>query len=168
MARLGHNHVISSRSVEGRVWLAAQIEDSGFDITVPVNDLIVDDEEARAAHGEDFAQPISDDAKAGTKANMLRETLLDGARYPAIHIRSVSLEGAFENPLARASIRIKDRTQEIVLPVSVQSVDGELRVQGEFSLRQSDFGITPLSIAGGALQVVDTLRVQFALVARPR
>ncbi len=168
MARLGHNHVISSASVRGRVWITEKLDDSGFEISVPVNEFLVDDEAARATHGEDFAQPISEDARAGTKANMLRESLLDGARYPIIDIRSVRLEGSASSPSVHAAIRIKNQTREITLPVSVESIGGGLRIQGAFSIQQSDFGITPLSVAGGALQVVDTVRILFVLVAKPQ
>lgn len=166
MARLGHNHVISSHRLVGRMWLGATLESSGFEISVPVLDLIVDDEAARAAHGEDFKQPVSDDAKSGTKANMLRETLLDGARHPTILIQSVSIEGGWSAPSVKAAITIKGQTREVVVPVGLERQDSSLRVEGTFSIRQSDFGITPLSIAGGALQVVDTVRIEFLLIAR--
>jgi hypothetical protein len=37
---------------------------------------------------------------------------------------------------------------------------------GELRLRQSDFGITPFSVLGGALTVEDELRVRYRLLAR--
>ncbi|MFE8197185.1 hypothetical protein RKT50_24475, partial [Salmonella enterica subsp. enterica serovar 1,4,[5],12:i:-] len=88
LARLGHNHVISSTDLQGRIWLGRTLGSSGFDIRVPVETLIVDDNQARLAEGPDFPLNLSEDAKQGTKANMLRETLLDGARYPEVHIQS--------------------------------------------------------------------------------
>ena len=165
MARLGHNHVVSSRNLKGRVWQGAALEDSGFDITVPVNDLVVDDNAARAAEGEDFPLNISEDAKQGTKANMLRETLLDGARYPEIRITSVRVQGNAKTPVVMAALRIKDQTRQVTLPVTLQTTDAGLRVSGTLEIKQSDFGITPLSIAMGALLVVDTVKIKFSLVA---
>jgi hypothetical protein len=41
-----------------------------------------------------------------------------------------------------------------------------LRISGEFSLRQSDYGIKPVSFAGGALRLKDELKFNFELVAR--
>jgi hypothetical protein len=41
-----------------------------------------------------------------------------------------------------------------------------LRVSGEFSLRQSDYGIKPVSFAGGALRLKDELKFKFELVGR--
>ncbi|MDD5445081.1 MAG: YceI family protein [Pseudomonas fluorescens] len=165
MAALGHNHVISSRNLQGSIWRAAALEGSGFDIQVPVNDLVVDDSAARAAEGEDFAAAVSEDAKAGTKANMLRETLLDAARYPQIRIRSVSVQGNLNTPTVVAAIQIRDQTRLITLPVTVTSTASTLRVTGAFEIRQTDFGITPLRIAMGALQVQDSIKIKFELVA---
>ena len=166
LARLGHNHVVSSRSLQGSIWRGGALAGSGFDITVPVNDLIVDDSAARAAEGEDFAASVSQEAKEGTKANMLRETLLDGAHFPDIRIVSVSLQGDANSPTVVTAMRIKNQTSEITLPVTLQFTDASLRVKGEFDIKQTDFGITPLSVALGALQVVDTVRIKFELVAR--
>ena len=165
MARLGHNHVISSQSVRGSIWRGGPLQGSGFDIAVPVNDLIVDDGTTRAAEGENFAAPVGEDAKEGTKANMLRESILDGARYPEIRIRSVSVQGDATSPTVVAAIRIKDQTRHVILPVTLISTDSSMRVKGEFDIKQTDFGITPLSVALGALQVVDTLTIKFELVA---
>lgn len=167
MARLGHNHVVSSHNLQGHVWQGAALKDSGFDITVPVNDLVMDDNAARAAEGTDFPLNVSEDAKQGTKANMLRDTLLDGARYPEIRITSVGVQGDTHAPVVIAALHIKDQTRQVTVPVTLQAIDKGLRVSGSFQIRQSDFGITPLSIAMGALQVVDTLTIKFVLVTLP-
>lgn len=167
LARLGHNHVISSRSLQGKLWRGASLEDSGFSITVPVNDLIVDDADARAAEGPDFPLNVGEEARQGTKVNMMRDTLLDGARYPDISIQSTSLQGAPDAPEVIAELRIKDRTRPIALPVKLLSTQEGLRVQGEFEIKQTDFGITPLSVAMGALLVQDTIKIKFELVAKP-
>lgn len=164
LARLGHNHVISSHELQGRVWLGATLQTSGFEIRVPVNTLIVDDNAARTAEGADFPLNLSEDAKEGTKANMLRETLLDGARYPEVLIRSVAVEGTLQAPVVVAALRIRDQTREVRLPVSLVAGANGLRVRGSFVLRQSDFGITPLSLAMGALQVQDAVTIRFELL----
>jgi polyisoprenoid-binding protein YceI len=41
-----------------------------------------------------------------------------------------------------------------------------LRISGQFPLKQSDYGITPFSFAGGALRLKDELKFNFELVAR--
>lgn len=167
LAKLGHNHVISSRSISGRIWRSPDLEKSGFAITVPVEDLIVDDNNARLAEGEDFPLNLSEDAKQGTKTNMLRDTLLDGARYPQISVQSVRLQGNLDTPLVLVAMRIKDQTRQFTLPVTVKLDAGVLRVKGEFEIKQTDFGITPLSVAMGALLVLDAIKIKFELAAKP-
>lgn len=167
MARLGHNHVVSSQNLHGSVWQGSSLESSGFDITVPVNDLVMDDNSARAAEGEDFPLNVSEDAKQGTKANMLRDTLLDAARYPEIRITSVRVQGDANAPVVIAALRIRDQTRQVTVPVTLQTTNAGLRVRGAFEIKQTDFGITPLSIAMGALQVVDAVTIKFDLLARP-
>jgi hypothetical protein len=41
-----------------------------------------------------------------------------------------------------------------------------MRISGEFSLRQSDCGIKPVSFAAGAMRLKDELKFNFELVAR--
>jgi hypothetical protein len=41
-----------------------------------------------------------------------------------------------------------------------------LRASGEFSLLQTDFGIAPVSVAGGAMKLKDELKFAFNIVAR--
>lgn len=167
LANLGHNHVVSSKSVNGYVWLHADVQRSGFDLAMPVNDLMIDDNAARMAEGADFPPNVPEDAKAGTKRNMLSEGVLDGERYPRISLKSVAISGARSNPQIRASITIKTQTHEVSLPATLSEQGQTLRVRGAFEIKQSDFGIEPYSVALGALQVQDVLRVKFDLVAMP-
>ena len=165
LANLGHNHVISSQTISGSIWQGAGVDPSGFEMTVLVNELIVDDDAARAAEGEDFPLNVTDDAKSGTRTNMLRETLLDGARFPVISIRSISHQGDTDGAQIVAALRIKDQIREISVPVTLRTMDGGLRVKGQFDIKQTDFGITPLNVALGALLVQDTLKIKFDLFA---
>jgi hypothetical protein len=41
-----------------------------------------------------------------------------------------------------------------------------MRISGDFSLRQSDYRIKPVSFAAGALRLKDELKFNFELVAR--
>ncbi len=52
------------------------------------------------------------------------------------------------------------------LDARVTTMGTMLRISGEFPLRQSDYGIKPVSFAGGALRLKDELKFSFELVAR--
>jgi hypothetical protein len=165
LARLGHNHVVSSKNLSGSVWLAEQLTRCGFDIIVPVADLIVDDPNDRKTEGEQFGADVPQEARDGTRKNMLKPEQLDGESYPRISLHAVSIGGSFETPVIMTRIELKDQIREIPITASVSLQGNELTASGEFDLKQSDFGITPFSFGMGALQVVDTLHIKFKLVA---
>lgn len=166
LARLGHNHVMTSEHVTGRVWVQPALERSGFELSFPVAQLIVDDAKERAAAGSDFPGEIPDDDREGTRKNMLRADVLDAERYPEISLRSVKLSGTQQRPQIIARIKIKEVSQDVTIPASVTIEGSRLTATGEFDIRQSSFGIKPFSIALGALEVVDELHVKFVLVAQ--
>jgi hypothetical protein len=43
--------------------------------------------------------------------------------------------------------------------------DGKLSADGEFSLLQSDYGIVPIKVGGGAVRVKDKLKITFHIVS---
>jgi hypothetical protein len=167
-AKLGHNHVVSSKSLTGRVWMHSQLAQSGFDIAFPVAELIVDDPEARRAAGSEFPPEIPEGDKQGTRRNMLRAEVLDAESYPRVELKSVTIEGALPSLQVTARITIKQSSRDVVVPVKV-TVDGErLIASGEFPIQQTQFGMKPFSVAMGALEVQDRLDVRFNIVALKR
>jgi polyisoprenoid-binding protein YceI len=165
LARLGHNHVMTSNNVTGRVWMHTSIERSGFEIELPVAQLIVDDGAARASAGSDFPGEISADDREGTKKNMLRTEVLDGERYPTIALRSVRISGSLQSAQVIARITIKDVSRDVTVPTSIAIDAGRLSATGEFDIEQTRFGIKPFSIGLGALEVLDRLHIKFKIVA---
>lgn len=167
-AKLGHNHVVSSKSLIGRVWMHRELAKSGFEIAFPVADLIVDDPDARRAAGSEFPPEIPEADKQGTRKNMLRTEVLDAENYPRIELKSVKIEGSLPDVQATARITIKQGTRDVVVPVKVSVTDGRLTATGEFAVQQTDFGMKPFSVAMGALEVKDRLDVRFSVVALKR
>jgi polyisoprenoid-binding protein YceI len=51
------------------------------------------------------------------------------------------------------------------VPLDVNTEPGALTVRGTLQIRQTDFGITPFSILGGAIQVKDEVDVRFDIRA---
>jgi polyisoprenoid-binding protein YceI len=54
------------------------------------------------------------------------------------------------------------------LPISARVVvtGDSLRASGEFQVRQSDYGIAPVKVAGGAIKLKDEVKCTFDIVAR--
>ena len=164
-ARLGHNHVVSSKSVTGRVWMRQQFSRSGFELSFPVADLIVDDPEARRAAGSDFPPEIPAADKEGTRKNMLRKEVLDAENYPKVTVKSAAISGSMQAPNITASITIKGATREVTVPARIAVNGAQLTASGEFDIKQTDFGMKPFSVAMGALEVQDPLHIRFELTA---
>lgn len=167
-ARLGHNHVMTSKSVTGRVWMRPSFPASGFELSFPVADLIVDDADARSAAGSDFPPDIPAADKEGTRKNMLRKEVLDAETYPTVTAKAATVEGSLQAPKITARITIKNATKDVVVPTNIVVNGDGLTASGEFDILQTDFGMKPFSVALGALEVQDRLHVRFNLVAAKR
>jgi YceI-like protein len=165
LARLGHNHVMTARDVGGRVWLHPQFERSGFELSFPVNALIVDDPASRRAAGSAFPADIPQADKDATRRNMLRAEVLDAEAYPEITLAAARVAGTLAAPELAVRITIKDVSQEVQVPVALDAEGNRLIARGEFDILQTQFGIAPFSVALGALQVQDRLHVRFKIVA---
>jgi|HubBroStandDraft_6_1064221.scaffolds.fasta_scaffold17594_4 hypothetical protein len=171
LASVGHNHVIASHELAGTIWLPAEPLRSSFEVHLPVDTLTVDEAELRAAqHSADFPPDVPDNAREGTRHNMLGAALLDGANNPQIVLRALSLSAGREAGTVQAHVQSSVRGQERAFdaPVHYQLNGDTLTVSGEFALRQSELGLTPFSALLGALQVQDEMHVSVRLVAQPR
>ena len=165
LARLGHNHVVTSRSVTGRAWLHPRFERSGFEMTIPVESLIVDDSDDRAAYGKDFPPGIPQKDIEGTKRNMLRADVLDAERYPTISLRSARVSGSMDAPVVTARITAKGVSKDIAVPIELAVSGRSLTASGAFDVLQTELGMKPFSVALGALEVQDRLHLEFEIVA---
>jgi hypothetical protein len=154
LARVGHDHVIAAHQLQG---LIAQGEKRS-DLYFRLEDLVVDEPELRAQAKLD-THPSADDI-AGTRHNMLNA--FEAERYPfaVVHIEQI---GAAHVRTA-VSLHGVVRTQEV--PAQIDLRGDEMTVAGELTLKQTDFGIKPVSVLGGALQVVDEMQVRFSIHAR--
>ncbi|WP_051278544.1 YceI family protein [Solimonas flava] len=163
-ARFGHNHVLAVPQLEGAVRVpdgpagAAQ-----FALRFSLDALRIDDAAQRAATGGSFASARSAQDIDGTRRNMLKS--LDAARYPEVVIRSLAVHGDWPVLVADVAISLHGVRRTQTVPLHVERGDGRLRARGSLAIRQSDFGIAPFSILGGALAVQDVLAIEFDLVA---
>jgi hypothetical protein len=173
LAALGHNHVIAVRELSGDIVLAADLAQSSWQLDFPVAALSVDEPQLRAAQGSNFQSAVDPVAIAGTREHMLGPALLDAERFPTIHLQSLQLKphadaagSEAEDLLMTLRILVRDRSTEVQLPVSLQRSGDELVAGGEFDLTHAQLGLTPYSVALGALRVAERMQVRFRLVAR--
>jgi polyisoprenoid-binding protein YceI len=166
MASLGHNHVVAVRQLSGEVASAADPAHSSWQLEFPVAALSVDEPQLRAAQGEEFQTRVDDVASAGTRDHMLGAALLDAARYPVIQLQSEQVRTEAGGLRMATRIVVRDHTLQIDLPVTLQRSPDELIASGEFDLTHAELGLTPYSVALGALRVAERMHVRYRLVAQ--
>lgn len=156
LARLGHDHVIASHDVKGYVDNTA----NRADLYIPLEKLVVDEADLRSKAG--FKTQPSMDAIDGTRNNM-QQKVLENALYP---FALISVNRTESNPGSFAVlIKLHGTRKTFDVPLKIENVDGKMLITGQLNLKQSDFGITPFSVLGGALQVQDDLEIHFNITA---
>jgi hypothetical protein len=163
LSNLGHNHVMVNRAVTGLVQIGGSVSASSFSLKAAVNDFLVDDAQSRSEEGEDFPGEIPEDAKAGTRRNMLSNAVLNAAEFPDITVKSVSLTGTLEAPNAVLEISVAGHTSTISMPFSLRGDPHHVIAAGSTELRQTALGLTPYSLVHGALQVQDAMQLKFKI-----
>jgi polyisoprenoid-binding protein YceI len=156
----GHDHDILGVGLKGEI--LADLRDpaaSRVALTVDATRLAVQ------ADGE----PPADVPQI--QQRMLGPEVLDAARFPEIVFRSTSARGrpdsrgAFEMEI-EGSLSLHGVTRRIALHLKA-AIEGDLlNASGETRLRQTDYGITPVSAVAGAVKVKDEVLVQYSIVAR--
>lgn len=156
LARLGHDHVIASRTLQGFVAPDAGRADFHFRL----DQMSVDEPALRTAAGLD-TQP-SADAIEGTRTNMLNR-VLEAERFPVVMLH---VERLVQGGMMRLTVTLHGVARNIEVPVKLDQAASKLAASGSLTLLQSDFGITPMSVMGGAMTVQDRMELQFSIVAR--
>lgn len=166
MAALGHNHLISSDALAGTIDMRDPATDSRFRFELSLASLVVDDPAARSAAGADFAREVPPADREGTLRNMLGPSVLDAERQPVLRLTAESLEGGPAEFQARIRVGLRGEERIVTVPMSVQVGDGQVSVHANFTLHHADLGLTPFSVALGALRVRDDIGVDCRLVAK--
>ena len=106
MQKLGHDHLITSEGVVGGISLGTPLTETRFDLRMPLESLVVDDEAARAAAGGVFAAPVPQKDRDATRHNMLGAKFLDAASQDPMRLTAVSLTGDASNYQARVRVSL--------------------------------------------------------------
>ncbi len=106
------------------------------------------------------------------QANMLGPKVLDTARFAAISFHSVGVSGGSAGPGAwdlwvEGELGLHGVSRRLKLRLRVEIEGDTLSAAGTTVLRQTDFGITPLSV-GGVVNVKNELIVTYRIVALAR
>jgi hypothetical protein len=141
-----HNHEIEAPIAQGRVELSES----------PSVTLLVDARKLRI-----LDPGLSADKRVEVQKTMDGPQVLDSSRFPEISFRSTAIEkmGA-DHWTVRGNLTLHGQTRPVAVQVAFR--DGDY--QGSATLKQRDFGIAPVSIAGGTVKVKDEVKIEFDII----
>jgi len=158
LARLGHDHVIASHEVTGYV----APDEGRADLYVALARLVVDEPDLRQEAGFD-TQPTESDIE-GTRSNMLNH-VLEAERFPFALIAVSGADAKEKKATLAVAITLHGHGRTFQVPAEIEADGKSVGVSGKLAFNQSDFGITPYSLLGGAIAVKDGLALHFRIRA---
>jgi polyisoprenoid-binding protein YceI len=155
----GHDHVVAAKELSGQVQFDAEkIEQSAVRLKIPTKSITVIDP------GE------SEKDRHDVQATMEGEKVLDVAKFPEITFSSSGVSAAKKTPggweiTLSGKLNLHGVEKPVSFPLGVHADAKELRAEGEVSILQTDYGITPVKVGGGSVKVKDKLKITFTIVA---
>lgn len=146
LSAFAHNHEIDS-PIQG-----GELNGSDRDLSITVR---VDARRLRVLDTEE-----SESTRAKIQATMLGAQVLDADLFPEIRFQSTAIERREpDHWMVRGKLALHGREHPITFEVALK----DDRYQGSAILKQTDFGMTPVTIARGAVKVKDEVRVEFEI-----
>jgi polyisoprenoid-binding protein YceI len=154
----GHNPKIEIRDYDAEISFVPDTFEKAY-VRITVNTL---------------AMEVLDEMKASDRQKLeqeMHDKVLDSKHFPTAIYESgnVSIHKLSDSNLKVAvdgELSFRGVTRPSSLQANVTVMETTLRISGDFSLLQSDYGIKPVSFAAGALRLKDELKFNFDLVAR--
>ena len=159
LARLGHDHVVASHELTGYVAPG----EGRADLYVVLARLAVDEAALRAEAGFE-THPTESDIE-GTRAHML-EKVLEADKFPFALVRVSGVDASRREAAMSVAITLHGVTRALQVPATIDADADKISVTGRLSLDQTDFGITPYSVLGGAIAVQNRVDLRFRIIAR--
>jgi polyisoprenoid-binding protein YceI len=148
----GHNHRIRARSFTGAlVYMPGDPTRSRVSIVVAAESLEV------------LTPP--DTAEIRKVTETMRGQVLDADHYPQIRLASQTLAPTADGFHAVVALTLRGTTRDVPIDVKVQFRSDSVLAGCSFSVKQSDFGISPYRGGpGGTVKVADRVTFDIALV----
>lgn len=101
---------------------------------------------------------------------MLSERVLDVKKFPKVLFKSRSVKvtngsNADSTLVIVGDLTLHGQTRPIEVPARVTLAGGKVAAKGTFEIKQTAFGIEPVSAAGGTVRVKDAVMVTFSFTA---
>jgi polyisoprenoid-binding protein YceI len=144
-----HNHEIAAPIADGTVRLSS---DPSVALRVHAGELRVLDPE------------VSTKERGDVQTTMEGPEVLDVKRFSEVSFQSTAVQKKDDQHwIVRGNLTLHGQTSPVEGAVAYK--DGHY--QGTAHLRQHDFGMTPVSIAGGTVKVKEEVLIEFDIVLKP-
>ena len=155
---MGHNPTIAIRDFSGDAEFSPETPDqASLHLKIRADSLAVTDD-------------VSERDRREMEYTM-NESVLETSRFPEIVYESSTVsanpanDGRYQMTL-RGNLTLHGVTKTQAVPAQVSIMGDMLRANGEFTVRQTAYGIKLVSVAGGTLKLMDDLKCVFEIVAR--
>ena len=136
-------------------------------VTAPIaNGEIEESEPPHISFHVDAAKMTVDPDKDLTAAqqeevrNTMLTKVLDSAHFPAIDFRSTSVEKTADGWTIKGELNLHGQAHAVSASVHKQ---GDVYT-GRCQIKQTDFGINPITVAGGMVKVKNDLQIELSIV----
>lgn len=147
-----HNHVISAPLASGHLDVQART----IELKFHSQEMKVLDPDA------------SDSDRANIETTMKSSQVLDTAHFPEITFVSTSVEVPAAESAAPTHYTVHGNLtlHGVTRPIDMNVSFSAGHYTGKVTLKQTDFSITPVKIAGGAVRVKDPIEIVFEIVTK--
>jgi polyisoprenoid-binding protein YceI len=153
----GHNPKLNANDFSGELrFQPDHLETASLSLTVKADSLRV-------------ADNVGDKDRREIERTMKEEVLLV-AKYPDIVFASKRVTAdriyeGFYRVKVNGQLSLHGVTRDHAVEAQVRLLENGLRAEGESRVRQNDYGIKRVSVAGGMLKVKDDVKISFAITA---
>jgi polyisoprenoid-binding protein YceI len=158
LSAMGHNPTIEIRSYSGDVNFDPETLESGpFHMSIQLNSLNVQD---------DVSEKDRREIERLMNEQVIETSKYSQAGYEAAHPAIARLGDSLYTAFLDGQLSFHGVRRSLPITARIAAFGEMLRVSGDFTFKQSDYQIKPVSVAGGALKVKDDLKFSFEMVVR--
>lgn len=169
-AGFAHNHAIRASNWEGQLsYPAGRAEDCELTVSLPVDDLIVDEPQMRRRVGYD--DELSQSQRNEIRGHMLADNQLNAETFPFITFTATRCSGgdaASGRLTVRGNMEIRGQSSPVTISLQYRIIEDSLYLRGELPVTHAQFGFSPYRAFGGAVRNQDRLVIGFDLQSNTR
>ena len=147
LSAFAHDHTIAIRDFAGHAdFTYGTVEPASLEMTIKAASMEITDK-------------VSTSDRQKIEGTM-RDEVLEIAKYPDISFKSTSVsasktgEGQYQARIS-GELTLHGVTRPVTMTAQLEFGDKTLRANGGFAIKQSNFSIKPVSVAGGTIKVKD-------------